>query len=75
MQKFTKSDRQKADTKDFAKTCVCMANAQGGYIVLGLEGEDKLPPLEQTIDQTVLNTIVKRLRSFPTSPINPPQTP
>ncbi len=55
---------KKADIKDLAKTCVCMANAQGGYVILGIEDKDKLPPKEQKIDQNAINTIVKKLRSF-----------
>ena len=26
-----------ADLKDLAKTCVCLANAQGGYLFIGIE--------------------------------------
>ena len=55
---------KKADIKDLAKTCVCMANAQGGYLIVGIEDKDKLPPKEQKIDQKALNNIVKMLRSF-----------
>jgi len=55
---------KKADIKDLAKTCVCMANAQGGYLILGIEDKDKLPPIEQKIEQEALNSIIKKLRSF-----------
>ena len=40
---------QKADLKDLAKTCVCLANTQGGYLFIGIEDKDKLPPSEQKI--------------------------
>ena len=30
-----------ADLKDLAKTCVCLANAQGGYLYIGVEDRDK----------------------------------
>ncbi len=41
---------QKADLKDLAKTCVCLANTQGGYLFIGIEDKDKLPPSEQKIN-------------------------
>ena len=53
-----------ADLKDLAKTCVCMANAQGGYLIIGVEDKDKLPPSDQTINKQQLNKIIKTLRSF-----------
>ncbi|SFP78988.1 ATP-binding protein [Hydrogenimonas thermophila] len=53
-----------SNLKDLAKTCVCMANAQGGYLIIGIEDKDKLPPSTQTIDQEELNKIIKTLRSF-----------
>lgn len=53
-----------ADLKDLAKTCVCLANAQGGYLFLGIEDKEKLPPKEQTINQDEMNTVIKTLRSL-----------
>jgi ATP-dependent DNA helicase RecG len=50
--------------KDLAKTCVCMANAQGGYLVLGIEDKNKLPPPKQKISQEELNKVMKTLRQF-----------
>lgn len=53
-----------ADLKDLAKTCVCLANAQGGYLLLGIEDKEKLPPKEQKINQDEMNTVIKTLRSL-----------
>ena len=55
---------QKADLKDLAKTCVCLANAQGGYLFIGIEDKDKLPPKEQKIEQENINKVIKTLRSL-----------
>lgn len=55
---------QKADLKDLAKTCVCLANTQGGYLFIGIEDKDKLPPLEQKINQEEMNDVIKKLRSL-----------
>ena len=41
-----------ADLKDLAKTCVCLANTQGGYLFIGIEDKDKLPPKEQKIQMS-----------------------
>lgn len=59
-----KVDGKSADLKDLAKTCVCMANAQGGYLVIGIEDKTKVPPGEQKIDDKLINTVIKKLRSF-----------
>lgn len=53
-----------ADLKDLAKTCVCLANTQGGYLFVGIEDKDKLPPKEQKINQEEMNDVVKKLRSL-----------
>jgi ATP-dependent DNA helicase RecG len=53
-----------ADLKDLAKTCVCLANTQGGYLFIGIEDKDKLPPKEQKINQEEMNDVVKKLRSL-----------
>lgn len=55
---------QKADLKDLAKTCVCLANAQGGYLFIGVEDKEKLPPKNQKIKQEDINKIIKSLRSL-----------
>lgn len=53
-----------ADLKDLAKTCVCLANAQGGYLFIGIEDKDKLPPKEQKINQEEMNEVIKKLRNL-----------
>lgn len=53
-----------ADLKDLAKTCVCLANAQGGYLYIGVEDRDKVPPKEQTINPDEMNKTIKILRSL-----------
>jgi ATP-dependent DNA helicase RecG len=55
---------KKADLKALAETCVCLANAQGGTIYIGIEDKDKQPPLEQTINQEIVNDTLSRLRSL-----------
>ena len=53
-----------SNLKDLAKTCVCLANAQGGYLILGIEDKDKLPPQNQKIEQEELNKVIKTLRKL-----------
>ena len=53
-----------ANLKELAKTCVCLANAQGGYLFIGIEDKDKLPPKEQKIDIDGMNKVIKSLRSL-----------
>lgn len=53
----------KANIKELAETCVCLANSQGGTIYIGIEDGDKLPPENQIINQAVVNDILSRLRS------------
>ncbi len=54
----------KANLKELAETCVCLANAQGGMLYIGVEDEDKLPPEGQKISQKMVNDILSRLRSL-----------
>jgi len=54
----------KADLKELAKTCVCLANTQGGYLFIGIEDKDKLPPSDQKINQEEMNDVIKKLRSL-----------
>jgi ATP-dependent DNA helicase RecG len=50
--------------KELAKTCVCLANAQGGKIVIGFEDKTKEPPAGQTIKQDIVNNTLERLRGL-----------
>ena len=54
----------KSNLKELAKTCVCLANAQGGYLFIGIEDKDKLPPKEQKIDYEEMNSVIKILRNL-----------
>lgn len=54
----------KADLRTLAETCVCLANAQGGMIYVGIEDGDKVPPPGQRIEQELVNDVLSRLRSL-----------
>jgi len=54
----------KSNLKELAKTCVCLANAQGGYLFIGIEDKDKLPPQKQKIDHEEMNSVIKTLRDL-----------
>jgi ATP-dependent DNA helicase RecG len=59
------SGRLKSDgLRDLAVTSVAFANVHGGKIVIGIEDKDKLPPINQTIDVTIANETIKRLKSL-----------
>lgn len=51
----------KADVKDLAKTCVCLANAKGGTLAIGIEDKTQLPPADQRIDVRIVNEQLRRL--------------
>ena len=53
-----------AGLKDLAATCVCLANAQGGTIIIGIEDKDKMPPATQVISEEISNKTITRLRSL-----------
>ncbi|MCI0468538.1 MAG: putative DNA binding domain-containing protein [Nitrospirae bacterium] len=53
-----------ADFKDLAKTCVCLANAQGGEIYIGFEDKTHLPTPDQKVSENEINDTVKKLRSL-----------
>lgn len=57
---------QSGDTgfRDLALTCVCLANAQGGKIIIGCEDKDKLPPISQIITDDIINATITRLRTL-----------
>ena len=61
LKKVTSGD---AGFKDLAVTCVSLANAQGGKIIIGFEDKDKLPPANQLITDDIMNKAVTRLRSL-----------
>jgi ATP-dependent DNA helicase RecG len=53
-----------AGFKDLAITCVCLANTQGGNIIIGIEDKEKEPPINQTISTDIMNKAITRLRSL-----------
>ncbi|TQD38521.1 ATP-binding protein [Haloflavibacter putidus] len=53
-----------ADLKSLAETCVCLANAQGGQIFIGVEDKTLNPPESQKIDVQDINKALKRLRDL-----------
>ena len=50
-----------ADLSDLAKTCVCLANAQGGTLLIGIEDRDEAPPAGQQLDAAEVNAMLKKL--------------
>ncbi|PKO96999.1 MAG: hypothetical protein CVU12_02715 [Bacteroidetes bacterium HGW-Bacteroidetes-7] len=50
--------------KDLASTCVCLANAQGGTIYIGIENKEKLPPPDQVITTEITNKTITKLRTL-----------
>jgi ATP-dependent DNA helicase RecG len=50
-----------ADLGDLAKTCVCLANARGGTLQIGIEDKQELPPPAQRIDPDAANLLVRTL--------------
>jgi len=61
LKKITSGD---GGIKDLASTCVCMANAQGGTIYIGIENKEKLPPSDQIITTELANKTITKLRSL-----------
>jgi ATP-dependent DNA helicase RecG len=61
LQKITKGDSGLAD---LAKTCVCLANSQGGIIYIGFDDKTRVPPVNQKIAQDQINNTITRLRSL-----------
>ena len=53
-----------AGFKDLAITCVCLANTQGGKLIIGVEDKEKEPPNSQTISTEQVNKTITRLRSL-----------
>ncbi len=50
--------------KELAKTCVCLANAQGGKIIIGFDDKTHEPPSQQKILQKDINDTLERLRGL-----------
>ena len=50
-----------ADFTELAKDCVAFSNAQGGVIDIGIENNDKLPPLAQRVPEELPTTVVNKI--------------
>lgn len=48
------------DWNELAKDCVCFANAQGGFIYIGIEDKATLPPEKQKISDRNLPDIIQK---------------
>jgi len=55
---------RKANIKELAETCVCLANSQGGILFIGVEDGERLPPENQKVTQKIVNDILSRIRSL-----------
>jgi ATP-dependent DNA helicase RecG len=49
---------------ELAKTCVCLANSQGGIIIIGYDDKKQAPPQNQRITQSQINDALERLRGL-----------
>src|SRR5713101_3545486 len=46
---------------DLACDCVAFANARGGCLRIGIENADELPPLDQRVNETLVEQVRKRI--------------
>lgn len=53
-----------ADFQELAKDCVAFANAKGGYLHIGIEDGENLPPNNQRIDAALPEKIIKRINEL-----------
>jgi ATP-dependent DNA helicase RecG len=56
--KFLKG--KNTDWDELAKDCVCFANAQGGFIYIGIDDKESLPPEKQTISDRNLPDVIQK---------------
>lgn len=56
--KFLKG--RQTDWDELAKDCVCFANAQGGFIYIGIENNESSPPEKQEISDRNLPDIIQK---------------
>lgn len=56
--KFLKG--KNTDWVELAKDCVCFANSQGGFIYIGIEDNEKLPPEMQKISDRNLPDVIQK---------------
>lgn len=53
-----------ANFNELAKDCVAFANAHGGYLAIGIEDDETLPPSNQVIPEYLPEQIVKRINEL-----------
>jgi ATP-dependent DNA helicase RecG len=53
-----------ADFAELAKDCVAFANAKGGFLHIGIEDGETLPPASQLIDSNLPERIIKRINEL-----------
>lgn len=53
-----------ADFGELAKDCVAFANAKGGYLHIGIEDNDDMPPVGQKIETVLAEKTVKRINEL-----------
>lgn len=53
-----------ANFQEIARDCVAFANAKGGYLHIGIEDGEELPPEHQTITSLLPEKIVKRINEL-----------
>ena len=53
-----------ADFSELAKDCVAFANAKGGYLHIGIEDGETLPPASQLINDMLPEKIIKRINEL-----------
>ena len=55
---------EKPDWNELAKDCVCFANAKGGIVLIGVEDDSDIPPVNQTIIIEHVDLIRKRINEL-----------
>ena len=50
-----------ADFNELAKDCVAFSNAEGGYIDIGIEDDQTLPPESQKINEDLATDVVNKI--------------
>ncbi len=56
--KFLKG--KQTDWDELAKDCVCFANAQGGFIIIGIEDKETLPPEKQKVSDKNIPDVIQK---------------
>jgi ATP-dependent DNA helicase RecG len=56
--KFLKG--KQTDWDELAKDCVCFANAQGGFIYIGIEDNENLPPENQHVENRNIPDVIQK---------------